>query len=296
MNNNMKNTFKKVRKNIVEYIITNRLFISYVILSLIATICVRKFTIGSAFKFKPLVTDLGFILLIGSLGYFIKPKNQFKYYFTWLIIFNLMCLISSIYYRFFTSFASIGELATMGQTETVKGSILDKLRLSYGIYIIIPIIFYLIHKKLLSSSYYYFIDKIEKSKKMFTSTLVISLVFISYTFGVATNADYSRIKLTKETIHICDIVYPSYSDDEEKEIILGEIIHKIEEIASVNNQNIDFEIPFDDDLALTFASVNGFVNLSEDKRIFQTMLLTKIVKEREKDECTLSRKQGKKSN
>lgn len=106
----------------------------------------------------------------------------------------------------------------------------------------------------------------------------------------------ARIKLTKETIHICDIVYPSYSDDEEKEIILGEIIHKIEEIASVNNQNIDFEIPFDDDLALTFVSVNGFVNLSEDKRIFQTMLLTKIVKEREKDECTLSRKQGKKSN
>ena len=204
MNNNMKNTFKKVRKNIVEYIITNRLFISYVILSLIATICVRKFTIGSAFKFKPLVTDLGFILLIGSLGYFIKPKNQFKYYFAWLIIFNLMCLISSIYYRFFTSFASIGELATMGQTETVKGSILDKLRLSYGIYIIIPIIFYLIHKKLLSSSYYYFIDKIEKSKKMFTSTLVISLVFISYTFGVATNADYSRITKQWNRIYIVE--------------------------------------------------------------------------------------------
>ena len=167
MNDNMKNTFRNFRKNIVEYVITNRLFISYVILSLIATICLRKFTIDSAFKFKPLITDLGFILLIGSFGYLIKPKNQFKYYFGWLIIFNLMCLISSIYYRFFTSFASIGELATMGQTETVTGSILDKLRLSYGIYIIIPIIFYLIHKKLLSSAYYYFIDKIEKSKKMF---------------------------------------------------------------------------------------------------------------------------------
>lgn len=54
--NNMKNTFKNFRKNIVEYIITNRLFISYVILSLIAMICLRKFTIDSAFKFKPLIT------------------------------------------------------------------------------------------------------------------------------------------------------------------------------------------------------------------------------------------------
>lgn len=200
----MKNTFKNFRKNVVEYIITNRLFISYVILSLIATICVRKFTIGSAFKFKPLITDLGFILLIGSFGYLIKPKNQFKYYFCWLIIFNLMCLISSIYYRFFTSFASIGELATMGQTETVTGSILDKLRFSYGIYIIIPIIFYLIHKKLLSSTYYYFIDKIEKSKKMFVSTLVISLIFVSYTFGVATNADYSRLSKQWNRIYIVE--------------------------------------------------------------------------------------------
>lgn len=204
MNDNMKNTFKNFRKNIVEYIITNRLFISYVILSLIATICLRKFTIDSAFKFKPLITDLGFILLIGSFGYLIKPKNQFKYYFGWLIIFNLMCLISSIYYRFFTSFPSIGELATMGQTETVTGSILDKLRSSYGIYIIIPIIFYLIHKKLLSSSYYYFIDKIEKSKKMFVRTLVISLLFVSYTFGVATNTDYSRLSKQWNRIYIVE--------------------------------------------------------------------------------------------
>ena len=51
----------------------------------------------------------------------------------------------------------------------------------------------IIHKKLLSSSYYYFIDKIEKSKKMFVNTLVISLLFVSYTFGVATNTDYSRL-------------------------------------------------------------------------------------------------------
>ena len=85
--------YKKTIKSIVEYIITNRLFISYVVLSLIATICVRAFTIGSALKLKPLLTDLGFILVIGGLGYLVKPKNQFKYYFTWLIIFNLICLI-----------------------------------------------------------------------------------------------------------------------------------------------------------------------------------------------------------
>ena len=196
MKKNVKKTFKKVKKNTIEYIITNRLFISYVLLSFIATICVRKFTIGTAFNINPIVTDLGLILIIGSLGYLIKPKNQFKYYFIWIVVFNIMCLISSIYYIFFTSFASIGELASMGQTETVTGSIYDKLRISYAIYIIIPILFYMIHKKLLSSAYYYFIDKIEKSKKMFISTLVIGILLIGYRFLTATPTDYSR--LTKQ--------------------------------------------------------------------------------------------------
>ena len=193
MNNKTNCNYKKTTKKIVEYIITNRLFISYVVLSLIATICVRAFTIGSALKLKPFLTDLGFILVIGGFGYFVKPQKQFKYFFAWLIIFNLMCLISSIYYRFFTSFASIGELATIGQTETVTGSIFDRLKIADGIYILIPIIFYLIHKKLLSSSYYYFIDKIEKSKKMVTSTVLIGIIFLGYTFGVAKNSDYSRL-------------------------------------------------------------------------------------------------------
>ena len=196
MKKNVKKTFKKVKKNTIEYIITNRLFISYVFLSYIATICVRKFTIGTAFNINPMVTDLGLILMIGSFGYLIKPKNQFKYYFIWIIIFNLMCLISSIYYIFFTSFASIGELATIGQTETVTGSIFDKLRISYMIYIIIPILFYMIHKKLLYSTYYYFIDKIEKGKKMFVSTLIISILLIGYRFVTTTPTDYSR--LTKQ--------------------------------------------------------------------------------------------------
>ena len=37
--------YKKTVKSIVEYIITNRLFISYVVLSLIATVCYNWFGI-----------------------------------------------------------------------------------------------------------------------------------------------------------------------------------------------------------------------------------------------------------
>lgn len=204
MKKDFSKTLKNVKKNVVEYVLTNRLFISYCILALIATICIRKFTINSVFRIKPLITDLGLILLIGSFGYFVKPKNQFKYYFTWLIIINLACLISSIYYRFFTSFASIGELATVGQTETVKGSIFDRLKIYDFIYIIIPFIFYLIHKRLLSSVYYSFIDKIEKSKKMFITTFCVGIVFVGYSLGVAKNSDYSRLAKQWNRLYIVE--------------------------------------------------------------------------------------------
>lgn len=204
MKNKIKDCLIRMRKGIVEYIITNRLFISYAILCLIGTMFVRKFTIGTFFALKPILTDLGIILIIGSIGYFIKPKNQFKYYFTWTIIFCILFMLSSIYYRFFTSFSSIGELATVGQTETVTGSIFDRLQFVDVMYIFIPVIFYLIHKKLLSSTYYYFVDKIEKGKKMVVSTILVGVLCLSYSFGVATNTDYSRLSKQWNRLYIVE--------------------------------------------------------------------------------------------
>lgn len=198
------NCLRAIRKNVVEYIITNRLFISYVILALLGTMLVRKFTVGSFFSFKPFITDLGIILIVGGLGYFVKPKNQFKYYFIWLIIFTLINIISSIYYTFYTSFASFGELGTVGQAETVTGSIFEKLRFVDIMYIFFPIIFYLIHKKLLSSSYYYFIDKIEKGKKMLVTTVLVGVLCLAYSFGVATGVDYSRLAKQWNRVYIVE--------------------------------------------------------------------------------------------
>lgn len=193
MKKKIKKTLKTIRKSIVEYIITNRLFISYVILAIIGTMFVRYFTIGNFFSFKPFITDLGIILIIGGLGYFVKPKNQFKYYFIWLIIFTIINVINSIYYKFYVNFASIGYLDTVSQAETVTGSIFEKLSAFDIMYVLVPIIFYVIHKKLLSSSYYYFIDKIEKGKKMVVTTLLVGALCLGYSFGTASGTDYSRL-------------------------------------------------------------------------------------------------------
>ncbi|MDD5865009.1 MAG: LTA synthase family protein [bacterium] len=195
---------KKIKKIIIEYIISNRLFLSYVVISLISTLVTRSYTIGLEKSIYPFITDLGIILIIGSIGYFIKPKNQYKYFFTCVCIFSLIGLINSIYYVFYSSFASIGELASLSQTETVTGSIWEKFRIHYLIFIFFPLIFNIIHKKLSASSYYNFINCIEKSKTMVMSTLIVGITLLATSFIFAQKSDYSRLKKQWNRLYIVD--------------------------------------------------------------------------------------------
>ena len=195
---------RKIRKSIIEYIATNRLFISYVLISLLGLILIRYFTIGNALSFKTFIVDFGLVLILGSFGYLFKPKNQFRYFFIILIIFTTMEMVNSIYYTFYYSFASFGELGTVGQTETVMGSIFEKLKLHDIFYLIFPILFYLIHKKLLKTSYYSFMSFVEKGKKMCSTTLLIGCLFLAYTFATATKSDYSRLAKQWNRVYIVE--------------------------------------------------------------------------------------------
>ncbi len=185
--------FRKIKQFIVKYIYTNRLFLSYFILALCGTIIIREVTVGGPFNYKPLLCDIGFILLIGSFGYLFKPKNQFKYFFTCLILFTIIEVVNSIFYIFYEDFASFAQIGTLNQVETVADSIFVKIRLVDFIYILQPIIFYYIHNRLKISPYYNFIGKIEKKKDMALGTLLVGLGFLIITFATANGADYSRL-------------------------------------------------------------------------------------------------------
>lgn len=200
----MKNFLKKLKKSIVSYFMTNKLFISYVVLALIGTVVARFFSFGHTFYLKAHVTDLAMILLIGLFGYLFKPKNRYKYYFIWLIIFCVIELVNVIYYTFFTSFASFGELATLGQTETVAGSIFEKLHIINFIYVLPPVIFYLTHLKISKTSYYVFIEKINKTKRNVLGVLIAVFLCLGFSFGTATKTDYSRIVKQWNRVYIAD--------------------------------------------------------------------------------------------
>ncbi len=189
----IKFNLRKLRKSIIEYITTNRLFISYVIISLIGLLAVRNFTVNNLNSFVTFVADLALVVIIGSFGYLFKAKNQYRYFLIVLIIFTVMEVVNSIYYEFYFSFASFGELSTVSQTETVMGAVFEKVKLYDVIYVILPFLFYFIHKGLVKSTYYNFVSLVEKGKKMCVTTLLIGCIFLAYTFVTAEGADYSRL-------------------------------------------------------------------------------------------------------
>lgn len=200
----MKSFLRKVKKSMVSYFMTNKLFISYILLALIGTIIARFFSFGHTFFLKAHVTDLALILLIGLFGYLFKPKNRYKYYLTWLIIYSVIEFVNVIYYKFFTSFASFGEVATLGQTETVAGSIFEKLHVLNFIYFLFPIIFYLTHLKIAKTSYYTFMNKVTRTKKSILGVLIAAFICLGYSFGTATKTDYSRIAKQWNRVYIAD--------------------------------------------------------------------------------------------
>ena len=187
------NKIKGLYKKIYAYFITNRLFLSYVLIAFLGCICVKSLTIGNGLGIRSVVVEFGLVIILGSFGYLIKPKNQYNYFFALICFLAVLFTINSIYYTFYSTFASAGELATVSQLETVTGSIFEKIKIADLIYIIMPLVFRAIHMNLKTSPYYEYISKIEKGATMFGKTIIVGLVLIGIRFALATEADYASI-------------------------------------------------------------------------------------------------------
>ena len=93
--NKIKTNLKKIlRYDYRKYIAKNILFLSFVIISVINASILRFTTVGNYFEVKPILADITFCILIGSFGYFFKPKSQIKYYLIVSILFTFICIIN----------------------------------------------------------------------------------------------------------------------------------------------------------------------------------------------------------
>ncbi len=190
---NMKKMVKKLVNGFKKYFSTNVLFLSYCIISLLLSLTLRALTVGLSPSLKPVFCDLVVIILFGSFGYLFKPHNQFKYFFSLIIFYTLLCITNSLYYTFYESFLSISLAESMIMLKDVKSSVIDKLRLIHFVYVIYAIIFVLIHNNLSRKKYYFEIDKIEISIKMFKDTIFSAFIIMAFPILLINKSDISKI-------------------------------------------------------------------------------------------------------
>ena len=112
------------KEKLQKYLKNNILLLYFVISSLINSTIVRLTILDKSYSLKPVLIDLGVILLISSFSYFIKPKSRIKYLAIWSFIFVAICIINAHYYGYYSSFASVSLLATSTFVVDVSDAVL----------------------------------------------------------------------------------------------------------------------------------------------------------------------------
>ena len=195
----MKDKIKKYVEDLKQfdyknYFNTNILFFTFVITTLINGILLRFITVHNFFAIKPIIADLALILLLGSFVYLFKPRNRFKYLMIISVLLTAVCIINSLYYTYYMSFASFSLIAVSLTVVDVGDAVVKNvLQFKDFIFLWQLITLIIVHSKLKKKNYYNKVAKVEDRKKNFNRTIIASLVIYALFFMTVTSVEYSRL-------------------------------------------------------------------------------------------------------
>lgn len=193
MKKNGVDSLKKLKNKIIEYVLINKLMIVFIFISMVGFCLARFITIGNLFTIRSLFSDLSLILFFSCLGFFIKPKNKYRYYMFLLFFFGVIQVANVIYFKFYASFASLSELMTLGQTGTVVDSLFSKLSIFDFSFILSPLCFYYYNKSLKKSTYYFIAEKQDFKKRIVATNASIAGILMLFVIITSSGTDLSRL-------------------------------------------------------------------------------------------------------
>lgn len=145
----------------------------FIISNLINGLIIRIVTVKNGLFISPLLVDLGFLILVSLLSLLIKKEKRIRYFITLSIIFNIVCIVNSIYYHYYSSFASISLIANITFASDVSDAIVENVLKAVDlIYIWQTITLVIIYKKTNKKEY---IKHKENKKKLVKTCLITSL-------------------------------------------------------------------------------------------------------------------------
>lgn len=169
----MKNSKEKIKKllKIIKKDYPVETF--FIISNLINGLIIRIVTVKNGLFISPLFADLGFLILVTLISLTIKKEKRIRYFITLSIIFNIVCIVNSIYYHYYSSFASISLIANITFASDVSDAIVENVLKAVDlIYIWQTITLVIIYKKTNKKEY---IKHKENKKKLVKTGLITSL-------------------------------------------------------------------------------------------------------------------------
>jgi len=146
---NPKKAFITLINRILETIKNNIFFFIFILVSLFCSTLLRYFTIHTVenlINIKPFLADLTVIVALGGFSFLFKEKYRFAYLLTINIILTLICTINSLYYTFYTSYASVSLVGTLKYLFQVGDAVTKNvMKLQDFIYFLAPISLILVH-------------------------------------------------------------------------------------------------------------------------------------------------------
>ena len=188
------NRIKKfLYKNYVQFFKDNPLFLFFIISVVINTLLLRILTVKNGLYFKPLFIDLAFVLIISSFAFLFKTSKGRKRFIIGFSIFStVLCIIHSMYYTYYDSFASISLLATSTFVVDVGDAVVTKvMKFQDFIYLwqlafIFYVLYHLKKKKI--------VDHLSKNSRKygFLNLFVTGIVIIICVLPWMTPVEWSR--------------------------------------------------------------------------------------------------------
>ena len=249
-----------------EYFKNNILFVTFVITGVLSSTILRFFcmhTIENYLSFKAILADLVVVSAIGSLGYLFKPKNRFPYYMTMNIFLTAICMINSVYYTFYTSFASVSMLSLTQYIGDVGDAVVENvLQIKDLVYIFSPITLIIVNLKLKKKNYYKRFElKADRRKKTLKTLSFSGILLIIFLISLSP-LDYSRFykQWNKEYIVMKFGIYIYQGED-----LVVSLQPKINSMFGYNRAEKEFTDYFKD--RNEYTGTNEYTNIFEDKNV-----------------------------
>ena len=185
-------SFKQIRL----YITTNVFFCLFVLCNLINGVMIRYFSTGNSdtlVAFQPFLADLAVIIGLGALGYFFRHRLRIIYWYFITILCTLVCVVNSVYYTFYSSYASVSLLSIAKYGDAVSDAIWDIIKFKDLSYIILPICLLFTYFQLAKKRYFIENENRNKSPKKAVSSLIFAALVGGVFASTLNSTDISRI-------------------------------------------------------------------------------------------------------